>query len=108
MCIDRSRVFNMYGTEEVPADAVYIGRRGHGRDGFWGNPFPLKNPNNNAERRQCLEKYANWLRHSPAAEPQREALRRGDLRGKKLVCFCSPKLCHGHVLLKAMQEWGIE
>jgi|SRR5882757_5098859 len=76
--------------QNPPKDVVYIGRPSK-----WGNPYKLKIDNEKSRREVLLafEEYAviklkqnpDWL------EP---------LRGKDLVCYCAPKMCHGDVLLK--------
>jgi hypothetical protein len=71
---------------------VYIGRPGFGRAGEWGNPFPLKDEK---DRGACLKKYINWLFRIWTLEL---GLKIKMLKGKTLVCFCSPKLCHGDIL----------
>lgn len=69
---------------------VYIGRDRYG-NGEWGNPFPM---HNETERTAVVVAYARWLFQQPALL---EKARR-ELKGKVLGCWCSPKLCHGHVL----------
>ena len=67
----------------------------------FGNPFPLRNPNNSEERRACVKEFAELLRASPAFA----ARIRRELAGCSLACCCSScsdpsrrRLCHGHVL----------
>lgn len=74
---------------------VYIGRAVSSKNlpaSKWGNPFRVT-----AEmpREQAIEQYrAYLLRNSElmAALPE--------LRGKVLACWCSPRACHGDVLLE--------
>lgn len=70
---------------------VYIGRAGHGMDGRWGNHFIM---HDESERAQVMKQFIDWYH---------ERYKNGNLyihqlRGKILVCFCSPKLCHGDFL----------
>lgn len=56
----------------------------------WGNPFKLEKEQ---DRAIVLARYRIWLLSQPellAALPE--------LRGLRLACWCSPKLCHGDVL----------
>ena len=86
---------------------VYIGRAGHGHDGYFGNPFRLNPKANN--RDQCLRKYQTYLLGRVATD--RDFRRRIlELSGKSLGCFCAPKggltgdqphVCHGQVIA----EW---
>lgn len=69
-------------------DAVYIGRPSK-----WGNPFVI---GKDGTREQVVAKYEKWLMAQPALV---EAARR-ELKGRTLMCFCSPAPCHGDVLLR--------
>lgn len=69
------------------ADAVYIGRGSK-----WGNPFRI---GIDGDRAAVIAKYETWLRR------QHHLLRALDeLRGRNLLCFCAPKVCHGDLLLR--------
>ncbi|MFZ5693273.1 MAG: DUF4326 domain-containing protein [Pseudomonadota bacterium] len=71
----------------IPAGAVYIGRGSK-----WGNPFII---GRDGDRATVIAKYERWL------ADQHHLLRALDeLRGRDLVCFCSPRACHGHVLIR--------
>jgi hypothetical protein len=64
---------------------IYIGR-----PSIWGNPFHMRNE---GDRSRVIEEYAKYIRQ------RRDLLMRiGDLRGKRLGCWCSPKPCHGDIL----------
>lgn len=71
---------------EIPAGAVYIGRPSK-----WGNPFVIGKHGNRAN---VIAKYEQYLCDSPLIAQVSE------LKGKDLVCWCSPEGCHGDVLLK--------
>jgi len=77
---------------------VYIGRPSK-----WGNPFSHK-PSSLAEvkvatRQEAIDKYREWIRSQPDLMAALE-----ELRGKRLGCWCRPKLCHGDVLLELLGE----
>jgi len=79
-----TKVYNKYHNN-VPADAVYIGRGSP-----WGNPFPIDKTHT---RDMVCDKF------------EREILPGLDLRpliGKDLVCFCKPARCHGDAILKLL------
>lgn len=87
---------------------VYIGRRGHGHDGYFGNPVRIGQPcpvcEQMHERRgdtlACFEVYARQrLEDDPTYARRVRAL-----RGKTLGCFCAPKPCHGDILVKLVSE----
>ena len=66
---------------------VYIGRPSK-----WGNPFVLGKDGN---REEVIEKYKAWIE----AQPTLLEAARKELKGKTLGCWCSPRLCHGDVLI---------
>lgn len=76
---------------------VYIGRAGKGQDGYFGNPFPLRDPNSRAE---VLARYREWFHMRLRIDPDFKS-RVLALRGKRLGCFCKPAACHGDVIA----EW---
>lgn len=82
---------------------VYIGR-----GSIWGNPFSHM-PGTKAlykveTRDEAVDSYRVWLW---------QKIRSGEitldmliaLDGKRLGCYCSPKRCHGDVLVQAI-EWA--
>lgn len=80
-----ARVVRFNGSN--PPDTLYIGRGSK-----WGNPFRIGWGGN---REEVIAKYAEWIKTKPellAALPE--------LRGHDLACYCSPKACHGDVLLR--------
>lgn len=73
----------------MPAGAVYIGRPSK-----WGNPFPM----GKWTREEVIRFYKKWI-----MEPEQLHLRvaaKVELKGKDLVCYCSPLACHGDTLLE--------
>ena len=77
---------------------VYIGRAGHGQDGYFGNPFPLEND----DREACLEKYKQHFYKRIETDPE-FLLRINELKGKRLGCFCYPKMCHGMIIVEYLE-----
>lgn len=89
---------------DAPPGAVYIGRPSK-----WGNPFThyvgtlaLHRVKTRAEAIAMYERYITV--HNPDLL---EAAKR-ELKGKDLVCWCSPLPCHGDVLLKIANGEGNE
>ena len=79
----------------------FVGEKGEtvqfvfiGRPSKWGNPFRLPVKANNATRQVVIDKYRDYLKE----HPNLIGLARTELRGKVLVCYCSPKPCHGDIL----------
>ena len=73
---------------------IYIGRAGHGHDGYFGNPFLI---GVDGGRTSVLRQYCAYFdeRIATDAEFRRRVL---ELRGKVLGCFCKPSDCHGDVI----------
>ena len=72
---------------------IYIGRAGHGQDGYFGNPF--RSPT--YLREEAIERFrAYFLRRVETDSHFRSRVL--ELRGKRLGCFCKPQACHGDVL----------
>lgn len=61
-----------------------------GRPSKWGNPFEIGKDGN---RYEVIMKYKEWIQTQPELLA---AL--GELKGKRLGCFCVPKACHGSIL----------
>ncbi len=74
------------GRKPTP-DRVYVGRPSK-----WGNPFVI---GRDGTRDEVIAKYRAWILGQPALLA---AL--GALRGKNLVCWCTPERCHAEVLME--------
>jgi hypothetical protein len=84
----------------MPEGAVYIGRAERRRrltGSKWANPYRIKQE---SERAEAVAKYEH--EHLPAHPELVAAL--PELRGKVLACWCSPKPCHGDVLVRLANE----
>lgn len=64
---------------------VYIGRPSK-----WGNPFEL---HSEKDRETVMEKYKQYLLNN-----DKLLLSLHELKGKRLGCWCAPRLCHGDIL----------
>ena len=83
---------------------VYIGRAGHGHDGYFGNPYRVEALGGRASGRQ--EAIARY-RHFFNARIQTDTVFRRRieaLRGKTLGCFCKPEACHGDVIAEYLNH----
>src|SRR5262245_44186671 len=82
-------VLNLRDLPKTVTNGVYIGRGTK-----WGNPFVI---GKDGDRPTVIAKYkrALWQNKALLAEV-------AELRGKKLLCFCAPQACHGHVLVAAL------
>lgn len=84
---------------------VYIGRAGKGQSGYWGNPIRRGHPCPICKQihklaLHTLPCYRVYLENRIHSDPVfRERLL--SLQGEVLGCFCSPRPCHGDILV----EW---
>jgi hypothetical protein len=79
-------------TQKVPDGAVYIGRPSK-----FGNPYVI---GEHGTRNEVISRFEKYL----LANPELLAAAKKELNGKDLVCFCSPKRCHGDILLRYAHE----
>ena len=70
----------------MPPDTVKVDR-----STMWGNPFVI---GRDGARDEVIEKFERYLLDSELVDEL------GELRGKVLGCWCSPRSCHGDVLLR--------
>lgn len=80
------KVYNKHHIN-APANAVYIGRGSK-----WGNPFVI---GKDGSREDVIAKFKAHISSSESLMSEAK----NELAGKDLLCFCSPKACHGDVLL---------
>ena len=79
---------------------VYIGRAGKNKDGYFGNPFPLKKGD---KRGSTLEKYKEYF-YNKLENDSEFKKRILSLRGKVLGCFCKPNSCHGDIIVEYLNN----
>ncbi len=89
------KVLNKH-TDNYKFGDVYIGRGSK-----WGNiytQFPHLGGSLIivSSRTEAIQKYKEWI----LTQPQLIADAKKELRGKNLICYCSPLPCHGDVLLE--------
>lgn len=73
---------------------VYIGRAGHGKDGYFGNPFRLEA---GMVRGSTLDNYRKYFYHRLSIDEEfRNRIEK--LQDKTLGCFCKPNPCHGDII----------
>lgn len=82
-----TKLVNKY--HNVPYD-VYIGRGSP-----FGNPYVIGIDGN---RDEVISKYAKYFLNKIDTEPEFKKLVL-QLKGKTLACFCSPKSCHGDIII---------
>lgn len=93
--------------EGIPEKEMVVNRRFQsedvyiGRGSKWGNPFRI---GENGSRMEVIGKYRHYLWgliRKGIVTPEELVC----LDEKKLGCYCSPRPCHGHVLVMAI-EWA--
>lgn len=81
---------------------VYIGRPSD-----WGNPFSHISDrrtlarHRTSTRAQAIQAYREWI---TSGEGRHLLARLGELRGKRLGCWCKPRACHGDVLVELIEH----
>lgn len=85
-----TKVANIHYTK-ADENSVYIGI--HSK---WGNPFPISE---NCTREQAIAKYEAYLLGNAKLLAQLP-----ELKDKTLMCFCTPKPCHGDVLARLINN----
>ncbi|SRR5216684_590748 len=92
-----TKIVNILHTKDYH---VYIGRVGFGMDGTFGNPFKLWK---DGDRDQILQKFRTYFFKRLNNDPQYLAQVQ-TLKGKILGCFCSPRPCHGDVIVEYLNQ----
>lgn len=83
---------------------VYIGRAGHGHDGYFGNPIRRGAPcpecgRTHVDNAATIRCYAVYFQRRIDADIE-FSRRVRELRGLRLGCFCLPAPCHGQVIVR--------
>ncbi len=100
----QTTVVNLYHIPkgwEADSNFVYIGRSGRGYDGRFGNPHPVGRTCSRCgvvhAQGEAVQAFAkDFERKILEDRTFREAVLQ--LKGKRLICFCMPKPCHGQVI----------
>ena len=83
------RVVNKHTHVRTPND-VYIGRGSK-----WGNPYRI---GVDGTRQDVIRKYRDYITRNHSLRSQVH-----ELKGKTLVCYCSPQACHGDILCELVE-----
>jgi len=97
-------VVNLYKTPDFD---VYIGRKGLGQDGYFGNPFIMAKDNTPEARDSVLASYRTYFYSRIEKDPEFKK-RVLSLKDKRLGCFCHPKACHGDIIAEWLDGVNIE
>lgn len=86
---------------------VYIGRKGKGYTGYFGNPVVIGEVcpvcgETHMSAGATLPCYSMYLKYRAMTDEEFEA-KLESLRGKRLGCFCHPGPCHGDVILAYLE-----
>lgn len=63
----------------------------------WGNPFVV---GRDGTREEVIQQYADWI-----IDQQHLIDALGELKGKRLGCWCKPQACHGDVLARLADRY---
>lgn len=87
---------------------IYIGRSGHGKDGYFGNPFIIGKHGN---REEVLKKYKEYF-YKKIVTDQEFKDKILSLNGKILGCFCDTNdkeiTCHGQIIQEYLIKYNSE
>ncbi len=82
-----------------------------GRGSPVGNPYELKDANNDVERDECISKYDKWFEIKLLEKNEKILSYLNVLRNHhkktgilKLQCFCSPRRCHCDTIKKLLDD----
>ncbi len=100
MCCKVVNIRDLPGDWEHDTNIVYIGRRGRGHDGYFGNPFRIQP---GTPRGSSIQKYSNYFYGRIEQDPEFKAAIH-NLKGKTLACFCAPLPCHGNVIARYLDN----
>lgn len=92
MLIAESCMMKVVHCKREPYD-IYIGRGSK-----WGNPFII---GKDGTREEVIQKYKEWILTKKSL-----LICLPELQGKILGCWCSPKPCHGDVLIELVELQG--
>ena len=86
---------------------VYVGRKGKGEDGYFGNPHPVgycRECKVVHDRDDAIKAYSVYFykRINHDLEFRRRVL---ELKGQTLGCFCHPQPCHGNVIANWLNRY---
>lgn len=82
------KVLNVRDVGKKLKGAIYVGRPSQ-----WGNPYEI---GKDGTREAVVEAYRDYLEMMLAEDPSFLA----PLRGKDLICWCTPEPCHADILLE--------
>lgn len=81
------KVLNKRDFKISPENSVYVGRPSK-----WGNPYKVGRFGTNEE---VVKLYKEYLNNNTLLKEDLQ-----ELKGKDLVCWCSPEACHADILLE--------
>jgi hypothetical protein len=92
----RTIVVNINKGEEFDQ---YCGRAGKGQDGYFGNPFRIKE---GESRGSTIKQYKEYFYKRIETDPEFK-VKILSLKGKRLGCFCKPYPCHVNVIVEYLE-----
>lgn len=88
---------------KIPPNSIYIGRPNY-KWGLKGSKFQNPYSLDKYSREIAIQKYKKWL-WNEIKIGYITIQELANMEGFDLVCYCSPKPCHGEVLLAAI-KWA--
>lgn len=81
--------------DRATPDDFYIGR-----PSVFGNPFVI---GKDGDREQVISKYREWF-YQKLKDDVQFLIAVNGLKGKRLICWCSPQRCHGDVIAEFLNS----
>ena len=85
------KLFNVNDPNK-PNDCIYIGR-----GTIYGNPFKI---GIDGTRNEVIQKYIEYVENTP--DLKFKILK--NLKGKNIMCHCTPKKCHGDYIISLLSQ----
>lgn len=92
------RVYNKRHND-APSDAIYVGR-GSDFGNEWSHMKGTRAMYSTSTREEAILSFDLWLN----SEPNMVEKVKTELKGKSLVCYCSPEPCHAEVLMRVAND----
>lgn len=87
--------YRTHNTHPARSTFISIDRRS-----IFGNPFPITKT---CTREQCIKLYKYWFNEMIETSPSfKDEVKK--LKGKTLICWCTPLPCHGNVIIEYLES----
>lgn len=96
-----TRVINLKVASEFKSKKNTVKYEYIGRGSYWGNPYSMYEDGD--DREEVIRKFKYDFDYEKF--PNKDKSEVFKLAGKRLGCFCKPKVCHGDVIADFLNSW---